>query len=144
MNSSGKLVFYTLINGFNFDSVTGSTILSSGVWYHVAGVWNGTTLKVFVNGVQVGSKSSTFAPGTGTSDVFIGRGGDGSGYFNGLIDKVRITADAIYTSNFTPQNRLTGVNGTKGLWRFDGQDVKDCANINHGINNGATFSTSVP
>jgi hypothetical protein len=66
-------------------------------------------------------------------------------FFNGLIDEVRVTARAIYTSNFIAQHRLTGVQDTRGLWRFDRQNAKDCADIHNGtLVGGATFSTSVP
>ena len=143
--SSGKLKFYTLITATNTDSVTGSTVLQPNVWYHVAGVWGGLTLRVFVNGVLDGTKSSMFAPGTGTSSLLIGRTVDGTRYFSGLIDEVRVTGTWLYNSNFTPPNRLTGTFETKGLWRFDYQNAQDCADMNNGtLMGGATFSTTVP
>lgn len=145
LSSGRKLKFYSLINGFNYDVVTGGTVLATNTWYHVAGVFTGTELKVYVGGALDGSKSSTFAPGTGTSDIFIGRQAPGSGFFNGLIDEARVTADVVYTTNFIPKNRLTGLPGTKGLWRFDRQNVRDCADIHNGsLVGGATFSTTVP
>jgi hypothetical protein len=145
VKGNGKLVFINLVNGSSYDSVTGSTALAPGLWYHVAGVWGGLTMNVYVNGVLDGTKSSTFAPGTGSSPLYIGRIADVGGYFNGMIDEARVTADALYTSNFTPQHRLTGAIQTKGLWRFDDQTANDCAGFNNGtLNGGATFSTDVP
>jgi len=62
-----------------------------------------------------------------------------------LIDEVRVTARAVYTTNFTSQHKLTGVIDTKGLWRFDRQNGKDCADVNNGaLVGGAAFSTDVP
>src|SRR5205085_1565652 len=93
------------------------------------------------------SKSSTFAPFTGTNSLKIGaRGDDGTTPFNGLIDEARVTAAAVYTSNFTPSAHLSAVTGTKGLWKFDGQTANDSSgNGNHGtLLGGATFSTDVP
>jgi hypothetical protein len=140
-----KLQLYNLVNASSFDWVTGSTALVPGHWYHVAGVWGGLTMNVYVNGMLDGTKSSTFAPGTGTSPLYIGRIADVGGYFGGLIDQARVTADALYTSSFTPQHRLTGAIGTKGLWRFDDHTANDCAGFNNGTLNGAaTFSTDVP
>ncbi|MBI3652504.1 MAG: protease inhibitor I9 family protein [Acidobacteria bacterium] len=144
-NTDNFQLLIRITNASSFDSVTGSTILSSGVWYHVVGQWSGLTLKVYVNGVLDGSKSSTFAPGTGTSPVYIGRAATSSIYFSGLIDEVRVTANPLYNSNFTPQNRVTGIAETKGLWRFDGQNAQDCADMNNGSLIGSTaFSTTVP
>ena len=146
ITSQGKLRFYTLNNASSFDFVTGNTILQTGVWYHVAGVWGGLTMRVFVNG-QLDStpKSSTFAPGTGTSPLFIGRIADGGGFFNGLIDEARVTGTSLYDSDFTSPHQLTGVVGTKGLWRFDDQTPNDCPCFNNGtVVGGATFSADVP
>jgi hypothetical protein len=150
---NGKLKFLTLVNGFSTDSITGGTTLNTGTWYHVAGVFDGSQLRVYVNGVLDGSKSSTFAPGFGTSSVYIGRGGDGLGYFNGLIDEARVTAAAVYTTspfNYLSLKKLTGIIESKGLWKFDKADpvtpskIWDCGAINNGTLFNATYSTDIP
>ena len=46
--------------------------LQVGQWYHVVGQWGGLTMKLFINGQLDTSMSSTFAPGTGTSPLYIG------------------------------------------------------------------------
>ena len=38
-----------------FQGVAGTTVLSTGVWYHVAGSYDGATMKIYVNGVEEGS-----------------------------------------------------------------------------------------
>lgn len=142
---NGFVRVFTLKNGCEFDSIDSSVSVSDGMWHHVAGVFTGSQLWVFVDGAG-NSKSSTFAPGTGTSNLRIGTRSDGAGYFfNGLIDEARVTARAVYTANFTPQHKLTGVMDTKGLWRFDRQNAKDCADINNGnLQGGVMFSLDVP
>lgn len=87
--------------------VTSSAIFSStGVWYHLAVVRNGTSLYVFLDGV---SKSLIVNTAISTNDV-----GDIAsvlkigiintvGYFNGWMDEVRIVkGTAKWTTNFTP------------------------------------------
>ena len=110
-------------------------------------------MRIYVDGQLKASKASTFAPGTGSGHLLIGRGQDGSGFFNGLIDEVRVTAAAVYSgSTFTTQHRVTGVALTRGLWRFANwrsDDTSrlgwDCAQINNGsVVGGATSSTDVP
>jgi hypothetical protein len=141
----GKVKFYTLTNASTFDSVTGNTTLVANTWYHIVGQWSGLTLKVFVNGALDGFKSSTFAPGAGTSPLLIGRSVDGSYYFNGLIDEVRVTGTWLYNNSYTLQQRVAGTFETRGLWRFDYQNAQDCADMNNGtLMGGATFSTNVP
>ncbi|MEK6410977.1 MAG: LamG domain-containing protein [Acidobacteriota bacterium] len=139
----------TLKNGCQLDLLDTSGVnVRDGHWYHIAGVFDGSQMRVYVDGQLKISKSSTFAPGGGTSHLLIGRSQDGGGFFNGLIDEVRVTAAAVYSgASFTTQHRVTGVVLTRGLWRFDiSNDLgRDCAQVNNGsVVGGATSSTDVP
>lgn len=146
--SGGYLQFFTLVDGNSqYDYVQSTVTVSLSSWHHVAGVFDGSHLSVYIDGTQRGSKSSTFAPGTGTNSVKIGaRGDDGNAVFNGLIDEVRITAGAVYSADFTPSGDLTAISGTRGLWKFDGQTTADSSgNSNDGTLVGsATYSTDAP
>ena len=147
LSSSGKLQFFTQRNSSAYDILTGSTTVTTGVWHHVAGVFDGTQMRIYLNGVLDGSKASTLAPAAGTVSLKIGaRGNDVAYTFNGLIDEARVTAAALYSGNFTPQVSLTAVTGTRGLWKFDNQSTSDSSgNGNNGaLVGGATFSTDVP
>lgn len=143
---NGKVRFITYASPSSQENVTSNTVVTTGGWHHVAAVFDGTQKRIYLDGVLDKSQSSTFAPGSGTGHLSIGAAPDGTQPFSGLIDEVRLTADVVYTgSSFTPAHRLTGISGTRGLWRFDRQNAKDCADVNNGtIVGGATFSTSVP
>jgi len=56
--------------------------MASGSWYHVAGTWDGTSQRVFVNGVQVGS--ATPVAQTAGTPIWsrIGVADDGGGWTN--------------------------------------------------------------
>jgi hypothetical protein len=57
-------------------------------WTHVAGTANGSVAKSYMNGVEVGSVAAGATyEGYSIPNNFIG---GGHGYFNGLIDDVRI------------------------------------------------------
>ncbi|HEY9403684.1 MAG TPA: matrixin family metalloprotease [Pyrinomonadaceae bacterium] len=145
----GKLAFVTLMNGGVFDYVIGSQDISPGFWHHVAGVFDGSQLRVYVDGNLVGVKSSTFAPGTGTANLRIGaKGDDLTMKFNGLIDEARVSAAALYSANFNVAgvHELVPVASTRGYWKFDNQYRNDSSgNGNHGfLVGGAGFSTDVP
>jgi Concanavalin A-like lectin/glucanases superfamily/Metallo-peptidase family M12B Reprolysin-like/Putative binding domain, N-terminal/Viral BACON domain len=148
--SGNKLQFFVLKNGNVFDMVESSTTINAGTWYHVAGVYDSSTtlLRLYIDGVSsVTPKASAYAPGSGTASTKIGARGDDAGIkFNGLIDEVRVTAAAVYASNFQRQAHLAEVVGTRGLWKFDNHDANDTtANHNNGTLIGnATFSTDVP
>jgi hypothetical protein len=85
----------------------GATTLSTGQWYHIAYVRNGTSLKIYLDGNEDGSATSSATMNNSTDTLAIGRYGafDG-GYFNGWIDELRITKGvARYVgspTNFTP------------------------------------------
>ena len=75
-----------------YTNVIGSTTLTTGVWHHIAGVFDGTQMRIYVNGVLDGSVSSSSAPASGTSNVRLGRNsGSGTYWFNGLIDEARVS-----------------------------------------------------
>src|SRR5262249_12063341 len=108
---------------------------------------DGSQSRVYIDGHLVGSAVPTYGPKAGTATLKIGARGDDAAYtFNGLIDEVRYTSGAVYTTDFVPQSLLTVVPGSVGLWKFDGQTAADSSG--HGNNgvlrNGATFSTDVP
>jgi hypothetical protein len=147
LTSEGKLMCFTLRNNLEWDFVQGGTVISTGVWHHVAGVFDGHELRVYVDGELDGSKLSTFSPVSGTTGVKIGaRADDGAFAFNGLIDEARITAATLYCATFTPPPTLRLANGTRGLWIFDGQTTNDYSQYgNNGSPIGsASFSTDVP
>lgn len=104
LNASGHLTFA----GFNTSdasaySITGSSTLSTGVWYHVAGTRHGTTFTLWLDGASEGTATSADALRTnGTDVVDIGNVG-GVAVLDGYMDDLRITKGlARYTSGFTP------------------------------------------
>jgi hyaluronoglucosaminidase len=148
--AGNKLQFFVLKNGNEFDVVESTATISNGTWYHVAGVYDGSTnqLRLYIDGTSsVTPKTSAYTPGTGTASTKIGARGDDAGMkFNGLLDEVRVTAAAVYTSNFQRQAHLAVVSGTRGLWKFDTLNANDTPpNSNHGTLVGSvTFLTDVP
>jgi Concanavalin A-like lectin/glucanases superfamily/MBG domain len=122
-------------------------IITANEWHHMAGVFDGSQLRIYLNGVLCASKKTVIGPGSGNSELTLGGNKDGvSAMANGLMDEVRITGAALYTSNFTPSKHLMATPGTKGLWKFDGETLQDVSgNGNNGtFGGGASYSTTVP
>jgi hypothetical protein len=70
-----------------------ATLPAVNVWTHVAGTYDGTALRLYVNGVQVASTAATVAMPTTTDPLFIGSKGIGvaqGDHFNGRLDEVRV------------------------------------------------------
>jgi len=94
-----QMLLSTTTNG----SITGSTTLSIGTWYHILFTYDGTNMNLYING----SIDATAVPHTGNlktaSDIItLGtyRGGGGE-YWNGLIDEVGIWDRGLTSSEAT-------------------------------------------
>jgi fibronectin type 3 domain-containing protein len=71
-------------------AVNGTTTLQAGVWTHLAATYDGTTLRLYVNGTQNAQLAVSGTIGTSTSPVRIGGNNVWGERFTGLIDEVRI------------------------------------------------------
>ncbi|HKV34161.1 MAG TPA: LamG-like jellyroll fold domain-containing protein [Pyrinomonadaceae bacterium] len=131
-----------------YTTAIGTTTVTAGVWQHVAAVFDGSQVRIYLNGVLNGTVATTSGPATGSGNFYLGRFSYPLNpyYFNGLIDEARVSNAVLYTSNFTPANSLTATVGTKGLWKFNGQTTNDSSgNSNNGtLQGGAGYSGSVP
>jgi len=108
--SSGLLVFITTggrIGAYGNDAsiATGSTeIVSTGAWTHLAVTRAGSSLKLFVNGINDGTATNS----ANLSNVITQVGRElyntaTGAQLNGYIDDLRITTGiARYTASFTP------------------------------------------
>ena len=95
------------------------------VWNHIAVSRSGSTLKIFVNGVQTNSISnSSDATNTGPLliSTFYDTTGSSTDYgFSGLVSNFRVVkGTALYTQDFVPSTKpLTNVTNTKLLFCND-------------------------
>ncbi len=84
-----------------------TTKLTANTWTHLAVSYDSTTLRLYVNGVQAGTRVQTGAMVTSTGALRIGGNSIWGEYFAGLIDEVRVynralTATEIQTDMVTP------------------------------------------
>ena len=103
VNASGKFRLLTQTSGGQII-MDGTTTPTTGIWYHVAGVRNGGTATLYVNGVAEATSSSLSTNSLTTENNAIQVGKYSYGFeLNGYIDDLRITKDvARYTTTFTP------------------------------------------
>lgn len=132
--------------GGTYTEINSST-LSINTWYHIALVRSGTSVKIYVNGVNNGSATITSTFGDATKITTIGAGNAaGNDRFNGFISNVRIVkGTAVYTSNFTPPtSRLTAIAGTTLLLNttYDAKSLKDNSSNGAAVTNYNDISTN--
>lgn len=96
-------LFFCFVNNGSVTFNPGSTgVISDTNWHHVAFVKNGTTFKIFLDGVQVYSGTSSVTLATDGS-LAIGGSVNNNNWVNGWIDEFRISKGiARWTENFTP------------------------------------------
>jgi PKD repeat protein len=70
--------------------VTGLANTPLNAWTHLASTWDGTTLRLFVNGVEVSSRALGGTLRTSTGVLRIGGNSVWAEWFRGLIDEVRL------------------------------------------------------
>ena len=102
------------VGGTQIFQPSTKTVLNS--WNHVAVSRSGSTVKLFVNGAEVDSASSSQSVTANT--LYIGASSHAtSEAANGYISNVRLLkGTALYTTNFTPPTeKLTAVTGTSLL-----------------------------
>jgi C1A family cysteine protease len=94
----GQIQFYLYVGG-GWQYLYGSTTtLTTGVWYHIAGVYDGTQMRVYLNGIVDGSMARTGLINTSTSPLYIGR--RLSNYLDGTVDEVRLHSRALAPGEF--------------------------------------------
>jgi hypothetical protein len=122
---------FSIGNGSAVDGVFASS-LPKDTWTHVAGTRNGSTLTLFVNGVSVGTATTSRSINTTQATIGSYYNNGGGGYvFNGYISNARIVNSVVYTSNFTPPAApLTAITNTSLLLNFTNAGVIDNAMMN--------------
>jgi hypothetical protein len=86
-------------------SALGTAALPLNTWTHLAATYDGTTLRMFVNGVQVGTLALSGPLTTSAGVLRIGGNAVWGEYFSGLIDEVRIYNRALTAAEI--QNDMT-------------------------------------
>ncbi len=92
-------------------SVTSTSTITDGVWYHVVGVYTGSQLEIYINGILENTTSVSTTINNSSYNVCIGENLQATGrQFNGQIDEVRIWSDVRTSSEITASmnTELTG------------------------------------
>lgn len=145
--NAGTLGFTT--GGGSYQGISYGTI-GANTWYHIVGTWDGTTLRSYNNGVFVTSSTPGSVPADDSSGVMEkGRNSDFGGYFNGLIDDVRVWDRALNAGEVADLYNASApaMPTPMAMWKFDegsGTAAEDSIGGNDGtLTNGPTWGTGM-
>jgi hypothetical protein len=155
VNATTNKAQFNIWKSGSLSNVSGTTNISTGIWYHIMAVNDGSDLKIYVNGTL---ENTNVGGGgiidNGTSDFEIGRRATAPatrGYWNGKLDEVAVwnsdqssNVTTIYNSGLP--NDLTSLSpiswwrmGDAATWTGKTWDLIDQGS---GGNNG--FSDTLP
>jgi len=86
---STNFIFYLTNSVGTAASMTGTTVINNGQWYHLVGTYDGAYLRLYVNGIAEGTPAIQTGNVRDSGYNFL-MGDWFNRYFNGLIDDVRI------------------------------------------------------
>lgn len=121
---NNKVQFILNIGG-SARKLTSAAALNANTWYHIAGTYDGTTMRLYINGAQ----DATLAVGgtvSASGNFFIGRNSDNGRILDGYVDEVRawkrtLSATEIAANNCSVSPAATSL---EGYWNFN-----DCAGL---------------
>jgi len=100
LTSDNRFLFY-LHNGAATESIKGTTVITTGTWYHVAATYDGINARLYVNGILEAGPTALVSPMTTSSvPLRIGASARGSPYplytpYGGVIDEAHIYNTAL-------------------------------------------------
>jgi hypothetical protein len=146
--ANGSLSFNIGVAGA-WQEVSSGPLMALGQWYHVAGTYDGTTMRIYINAEEVNTfaysgviASSTYALNIGKIAYTAG----GFRYFDGMIDEVRVWTAAVPQSSIQDYmcKKVTATHpqyaSLGGYWNFDdvGTILDSSPNTNDASTTGST------
>ncbi|UOQ96196.1 T9SS type A sorting domain-containing protein [Hymenobacter sp. 5317J-9] len=151
-NITGDRPQFVMNTGTLSRKVTSATTLSAGTWYHLAATYDGSAMKLYINGVLNASLNATTTP-TANAAFSFGRNYASSRCLDGSIDEVRVWQRALTAAEILANACDVPANapGLEGYWKLNeatGLVANDLTGHGHTGNligmNAADWSANVP
>ncbi|NLA25249.1 MAG: T9SS type A sorting domain-containing protein [Bacteroidales bacterium] len=140
VGEGGKAEF-TVAIGNQWKAVATPAVMGLSAWYHIAGVYDGATISIYINGVLQNSMALTgnINPSNGVALNFADNPTWSGRFFDGRIDEVRIwnigrTAEEILENMGTEIDPETP--GLIGYWDFNEGTGNTLNDLTENENNG--------
>ena len=145
LTATNALRFAYGIGASNVGVQSAANTIILNQWQHVAVTRNGTTVRLFVNGVVVLTSTVSGGLNNCPSPLTVGST-QSTDYFNGYISGLRIVkGSAVYAGAYTPPtSTLTAISGTSLLLNFEDAAITDTtSNMDIEVGGSAVSSSMV-
>lgn len=92
--------------GGKYESAIATQAIPADQWTHLAGVFDGKQMILFVNGQPTATRPATGPRATNPLPLYLGANPDAKSkptqFYTGSLEEVRLSSTARYTTNFTP------------------------------------------
>ena len=156
--NGGEVFFNVQTPNGSFNAISG-VVPSQNVWYNIVGTYDGSNVKIYIDGVLKATTSATGSINNNNELMMLGDAGYGgfSAILNGNLDEIsiysrgltQIEVTSIYNSG-TP-NDVSSISDIEAWWRMGDGDTANTITDNVGSNNGtmvnmnsSNFVTDVP
>jgi hypothetical protein len=121
IGSYNNIIYFSTFNGAGTKTEIDTATYAANTWHHIVGTFDGTTMKMYNNGLLVNTKvppadalGHTFAADLVTP-LLIGSGGNQNSVFGGVIDEVAIYKTVLAATDVTNHFQTAfGTNATYG------------------------------
>ncbi|MFT5513694.1 MAG: hypothetical protein ACI8SE_002103, partial [Bacteroidia bacterium] len=147
--SNGKISFNISDGSGNWREAASASIMETGIWYHVAGSFDGDSVNVYINGELVGT--TLYSGSISVSSGLTARIGDlangGGRLFNGMIDEVRVWSTDVDEATLKDwmcrkvSSSHPNYMNLEGNWKLD-EDAGTTANDASSNSNSGTHTNS--
>ncbi|MBI5492005.1 MAG: LamG domain-containing protein [Deltaproteobacteria bacterium] len=138
ITTANKGQFYVSSNGTATSNIVGSTVLTTGVWYHLVGVYTGSQLQLYLNSVS-DATPVTYSSGiyNCNQDFRLGINSGGLYPIDGTIDDVAIWSRALSTTEIGALYNAAddfAVGSLSGTIKNKNGVLVDCSTYNARVN----------
>jgi ELWxxDGT repeat protein len=142
----GNSLEFAIDRGVTGLYIQGKEAVNDGRWHHVAAVYDGSTMKLYIDGVLDAQKATNDPIATNNYDVWIGANAEQPGRnFAGDIDEFRVWNIARSESEIKAnmnQNIDANSPGLLAYWKFDENNGTTIVDSSGGDNNGTLANSS--
>ncbi|MDR6921093.1 endo-beta-N-acetylglucosaminidase H [Chryseobacterium sp. 2987] len=119
-NLANNKLQFTLSFGSSQVKLSSTTAFATNTWYHVAAVYDGASMKLYVNGIEDASNtvSGNF---TANGILYLGRNYDNSRTLNGFLDEFRVWKKALTAQEILDHKCNVAANavGLEANWKMN-------------------------